>query len=98
MPATQERYVFSPSRLKALRLRAGLTQTQLAFYADVSSQSVYAWEVGNQQPNAAAFPGLIAALRCELIDLYEFKNDEDPTAPDTAGSSEDASGRTHDES
>ena len=82
----RKRYVFSASNLKALRLSAGLSRNELGFYAGVSDQSIYMYESGRQEPSASVFPGLIAALRCELIDLYELHTDEDPAVP-VAGSS-----------
>lgn len=75
---------FSPSRLIALRERAGLTRTQLAFYCDVTEQTVYAWERGKtraskpNEPRGGALARIVSTLNCSLDDLFEVDTEHDP--------------------
>lgn len=45
--------VFSAESLKAMRLKLGITQSQLSTVLQVSSLSVYKWESGQATPRAA---------------------------------------------
>jgi transcriptional regulator with XRE-family HTH domain len=59
---------FGP-RLRALRLRAGLTQAELAKRADILPHSVYRYEAGRTKPGTDIAQRLAKALR---IPLEEF--------------------------
>lgn len=50
-----------PQSLRAARLRAGLTQVDLAATVGVSQKTISAWECGGQQPRTAEMWGRLAA-------------------------------------
>ncbi len=45
---------FTPSEIKGIRNKAGLTQALFAQYMGVSVKTVEAWEAGRNQPDGAA--------------------------------------------
>lgn len=61
---------FSGKRLLELRLRAGLSQSQLARKANIGEQQITRWEREKHTPSATAVGVLAAALGCEVGDLY----------------------------
>lgn len=52
--------------LKALRLKSGLSQKQVADYLNVSPQSVSKWEKGEALPSIDYLPGLAECLNCDI--------------------------------
>lgn len=54
--------VFTAERLKAQRVRLGLTQDQMAKLLGVSSLSVWKWESGGATPRASRVPQLLQRL------------------------------------
>lgn len=89
MPTTK----FSSKRLRALRVRAGLSRTALGFKVDRSADAVGFWERGDSQPRPEFVPRIAEALGCAVEDLFEPNNDDDPAGrPGRRGT---ASGRTH---
>lgn len=52
--------------LKALRLRAGLSQKQVAEYLTISPQSVSKWENGDALPSIDFLPKLLEILNCDI--------------------------------
>lgn len=53
---------FSPTRLKQLRSRKGLSGPEMAKLIGCSPQTIYNWESGNSRPSAKQLDG-IAAVR-----------------------------------
>ena len=58
-----------PERLKAARLRLGMTQEQLGFELNVTKASVSAWENGREAPGFRLLPRLREILGISLDDL-----------------------------
>lgn len=58
-----------PERLKAARLRLGMTQEQLGFELNVTKASVSAWENGREAPGFRLLPRLREVLGVSLDDL-----------------------------
>lgn len=63
---------FSGERLRSMRLRRGLTQSQLARRADVREQQIVRWEggKGKRGPAADAIGVLAGALECEVSEFF----------------------------
>ncbi|WP_324779756.1 helix-turn-helix transcriptional regulator [Thiobacillus sedimenti] len=60
-----------PERIKALRLRRGLTQQQLAFFVGVSQTAVAAWENGKRAiPRGSHLLSLGEALGFDAKELF----------------------------
>ena len=62
--------------LRKLRLKAGLTQKELGFEADLRRTYVSILELGQQQPSLSTILKLAAALSCSgssLIKLVEYE-------------------------
>lgn len=57
--------------LKELRIRAGLTQVQLAKAVNVTQCTVSAWENGRAFPRMALWKSLENALKCTVNELFE---------------------------
>jgi len=58
--------------LKARRVMAGLTQSQLAKMAGVTESSISYYESGDRIPVVKTADKLAQALGCTLNDLFEF--------------------------
>lgn len=56
--------------LKEIRLRRGLTQTDLAAKLGVTQSVVAMWERGAVMPAASKLPELADALNCSIDALY----------------------------
>ena len=56
--------------VKELRLKAGLTQSQLAEKVGTDRSTVTKWELGESFPRASMIPALAAALNCSVADLF----------------------------
>ncbi len=65
-------------RIKELREKAGLTQTQLADCMGVDQAAVHRWEIGKAMPRAAKLPELAELLHCTIDELYS--RDSPPAA------------------
>ena len=63
------RYRFG-SRVRELRLAAGLTQEQVAHRWGASTVTISKIENGRMNPGAWGLPGLASALEVERADLY----------------------------
>jgi len=61
--------------LAAARIRAGLTQTELALRLGLTRQSVYLWEAGLRNPGSAMLPRIARALGCEIEELFNLRLD-----------------------
>lgn len=57
-------------RIKELREKAGLTQTQIADHMGVDQAAIHRWEIGRAMPRAAKLPELAARLHCSIDQLY----------------------------
>ena len=56
--------------LKLLRIRANLSQIELAEKLNISQGAVTNWECGKSSPRASLMPALAKALGCTIDDLY----------------------------
>ena len=56
--------------LKALRLRAGLSQDEVAAALHIQQTTVSMWESGINMPRAALLPALAELYGCTIDDLY----------------------------
>lgn len=78
---------FAPGRIREARLRAGLTQAQLARRADTTERNIVRWENGHNEPRAQHVAALAAATG---VDPNYFFTDgaaevADPHEPFPAG-------------
>lgn len=56
-------------KLKAARLAAGLTQTQLAEAIGCKQKDVSRWEAGTVEPKALTLKKMAQVLQCSMDDL-----------------------------
>ncbi len=56
--------------LKAIRLKQGLCQKQVADYLNISPQSVSKWEKGEALPSIEFLPKMAECLNCEINDFF----------------------------
>lgn len=70
---------FDPSRLRAARMAAKLTQTALAAAADVHPNEVGYWEAGTRVPQVETVAALARALGITPADLLEPSTGGRPT-------------------
>lgn len=57
-------------QIKQLRIKAGLSQKELAERLNVAQPSVHSWENGNADPKTDKLPALAAALGCSIDALF----------------------------
>jgi len=62
------------ARVYELRLKAGLTQAQLAEKTDVSNETISRIERGQRCPSFAVIERLADALQVEVRELFNFSN------------------------
>ena len=62
---------FSPSRLRTLRERAGVSRMQLAYEAHRTEQSVWLWERGTVTPSIETLANVAACLGVSVGDFFE---------------------------
>lgn len=58
-------------KIKALRLKAGLSQIELSRIMGVAQPTVSDWESEKISPSSDKLPKLTKVLNCTLDDLYE---------------------------
>ena len=58
-----------PNLIKALRLKRGLTQEELARKVNVTRTTIVFWEQGKANPKSNYIRPLAKALRCKATDL-----------------------------
>lgn len=58
------------NNFKELRLRAGLSQYEVAGKLGVRQSTVAMWETGANRPRADRFPELAELFDCELPELF----------------------------
>ena len=61
---------FSCKEIKAIRNKAGMTQTVFANYLGVSNKTIEAWELGRTHPTGPA---------CRLLDILDSGNENNLT-------------------
>lgn len=73
--AEGHRVEFYPStKLQAVRMASGLSQTELAFIAEVPVDTLRKWEQGSKSINRAAAEDVLRlakCLRCQIADILE---------------------------
>lgn len=62
------------NNIKALRLKANLSQNDLAKSFGVRQSTVSMWELGESLPRADKLPQLAKMLGCKIEDLLESKS------------------------
>lgn len=63
-------------RIKTLRTRAGMTQTQLAEALGTVRTAIANWESGKSNPKTAELPNLARVLRCSIDELFERQDNK----------------------
>lgn len=61
--------------IQRLRIKANLTQSQLADYIGVSQSAVYYWEKGKREPNTETILKLLNIFHITLDELYGIEID-----------------------
>lgn len=59
--------------LKALRLKAGLSQVDVASALGLRQSTIAMWESGENMPRAVLLPRIATLYKCEVSDLYKTK-------------------------
>ncbi len=78
-----------PNKLKALRLKYGYSQKQVANKVDVSSSIISAYETGERTPSAEVLLSLSNIYNCSADYLLGKQNFEPNVILDTTGLSDD---------
>lgn len=61
------------SKIKELRIKAGLTQVELANKLGIKQPSVASWEINpNRKPNTKYVPKLARIFKCNVGQLYQL--------------------------
>lgn len=64
-------------KIKALRKKAGVTQSELAEQLGYKTASIIAmWENGERKPPSDKLPELAKILGCSIDDLFDKKGEE----------------------
>lgn len=63
--------------LKAIRLKNGFSQKQVAEFLNISPQSISKWEKGEALPSIDFLPQLSKYLRCEINDFFALISSTD---------------------
>ena len=58
-------------KIKALRLKAGLSQIELSIIMGVAQPTVAGWESERISPSSDKLPEIAKALNCTIDDLYK---------------------------
>ena len=64
------------SKIKQLRLKAGLTQEQLGASLGISAQSISKWETAVTMPDIALLPLLSSLLGVTIDELFDLTTDQ----------------------
>lgn len=67
-----------PTERKSIRIRAGLSQADIARALDVSRQSIARWETGERHPSNENVARYVAVLRRLAADLEQEDGEEWP--------------------
>lgn len=68
-------------RIKDLRKKIGMTQTELANALGVSSVALHSWEVGKKTPSLARSAQIADILNCSIADLVEDASEFSSSTP-----------------
>lgn len=68
---------FSGKRLLDIRLKRGLTQSELSRRANLREQQINRWERGKHTPGADAVGLLAATLACEISEFFVAVGDDE---------------------
>ncbi len=63
-------------KIKAFRLDAGLSQTQLAQKLGISSQAVSKWETNFSQPDITLLPEIASLFGVPIDDLFGYTREK----------------------
>ena len=58
-------------RIRELRIKKNLTQTEIANVTNVGQSAVAAWESGKSRPRAEHLPILAKILECSIDELFK---------------------------
>ena len=61
--------------LEASRIRAGITQSELALRLGVTRQAVSLWEAGARTPSSALLPRIARELDCGIEEMFNLRLD-----------------------
>jgi len=64
------------NQIKALRLRRGVTQEELAQHFGITSQAVSKWECGSSVPDIGMLPGLSTYFGVSIDELFELSDEQ----------------------
>ena len=64
------------NKIKQLRLKAGLTQEQLAMNLGISAQSVSKWETAVTMPDISLLPLLSSLLGVTIDEIFDLTRDQ----------------------
>ena len=64
------------NQIKALRLRRGVTQEEVAQHFGITSQAVSKWECGLSVPDISMLPGLSAYFGVSIDELFELSDEQ----------------------
>ncbi|WP_308292916.1 helix-turn-helix transcriptional regulator [Mycobacterium nebraskense] len=64
---------FNPTEFVALRLRRGLTVSEVARLADVAHSTVHAWEAGTRTPQVDLLVRVMALLDAPIADVVTIE-------------------------
>ena len=67
---------FNPTEFAALRLRRGLTVSEVARLADVAHSTVHAWEAGTRTPQVDFLVRVMALLDAPIDDVVTIEPEE----------------------
>lgn len=57
-------------KLRQLRVKARMSQTDLAEILGISQVAVSKWELGQSMPRVAMLPRIAKVLRCKVADFF----------------------------
>lgn len=73
----------SGEKIRQARLRAGLSQSQLARQVGVSERNVVRWESGRNQPRPEYVLAIAEVCCVHVVDLYDDAGDDSEDSPIT---------------
>jgi transcriptional regulator with XRE-family HTH domain len=92
--ATAQAYDSKPTRLRAERIRQGLSLMDLARQADVDPTTIWRVEMGRVSPQRSTRVLLAMALACDPSELFPLQNERLADEPDARRSSAGCGGGT----
>lgn len=64
------------NNIKAMRIKAGITQKKLAQELGTTQAAISQWETGLYNPAADRFPVIANILKCKIEELYQMGQGE----------------------